>query len=215
VEEKSKDFFWPSYVDLLTGLFAVVLVLFVLVFKLFKDQKQVIQRKTDSLSVMASQAQRIREIDEQIAALEKKGTFAYDTVFKRFLVKDFNGKEIFEPGKFIIKDEFTSTAIKAGMEIRDLINSYTRDKDVTFVVLVEGNTAKQYDGNPKGSIDGNYELSYKRSLSLVNFWRENGIYFSNKTELIIARSGVYGVARDNLEENNKRFLIQVIPKIKK
>ena len=36
--QQSSDFFWPSYVDLMTSLFVVMLVLFVYSFKLFKDR---------------------------------------------------------------------------------------------------------------------------------------------------------------------------------
>jgi len=215
MEAKRKGFFWPSYVDLLTGLFCIVLVLFVLSFKLFKEQKEMLVQKTDSLKVLASQATRIQKIDAQIAALEKKGTFTYDAVNRRFLVKEFIGKEIFDSASFIIRDEFKRIAVDAGIQVRDLINSFQNDKDVYFLVLVEGNTAKRGDGTIKGSIDGNYELSYKRSLALINFWKANNINFNSNTELIIAGSGVYGVARDQIEGNNKRFLIQVIPKIKK
>lgn len=229
MDKSNRDFFWPSYVDLLTGLFAVILVLFVLSFKMFKDQAKknevqtetlqkqadTLQRQADSLKVMASQAERIRKIDQQIAALEKKGTFIYDNVYKRFLVKEFVGKEIFEEESYIIKEAFKGPALAAGNEIRDLIHSFNRDKDVSFVVLIEGNTAKYENGDIKGTVDANYRLSYMRSLALANFWRDNSIDFGRSTELIIAGSGVYGAGRDNSEGNNKRFLIQVIPKIKK
>ena len=38
--KESKDFFWPSYVDLMTALFLTMLVMFVLSFKLFKDKQR-------------------------------------------------------------------------------------------------------------------------------------------------------------------------------
>jgi hypothetical protein len=221
VEKSSRDFFWPSYVDLLTALFAVILVLFVLSFKMFKDQtekndeqKRELKQKNDSLKVIASQAERIRKIDQQIAALEKKGTFVYDNRYKRFLVKDFIGKEIFEEESFVIKEEFKMPALMAGKEISDLINSF-RNEDISFLVLIEGNTAKYENGGIRGTVDGNYRLSFMRSLALANFWKENAVSFGDNTELIISGSGVYGMDRDNVEANNKRFLIQVIPKIKK
>ena len=36
--KESKDFFWPSYVDLMTALFLTMLVMFVLSYKLFQRQ---------------------------------------------------------------------------------------------------------------------------------------------------------------------------------
>jgi len=226
MEKKHNDFFWPSYVDVLTALFVAILVLFVLVFKISKDkikitetQGKTIEKQADSLKtlrVLASQAERIEMIDKQIAALEQKNIFEYDPLYKRFLVKAFKGREIFDSGSYVIRNQFTQPALDAGKEIRNLINSFRGDKDISFVLLIEGNTALKHDGSMKGSIDGNYELSYKRSLALVSFWKQNNIDFNDgSTELIIAGSGIYGVGRDQDQNMNKRFLIQVIPKIKK
>ena len=60
-----------------------------------------------------------------------------------------------------------------------------------------------------------YELSYRRALALYNKWKGLNFRESN-TEIIIAGSGFNGVNRDNIvEDNNKRFIIQIIPKIEK
>ena len=41
-KKNSKDFFWPSYVDVMTNLFAITLVLFVVSFFLFKGKNDVV-----------------------------------------------------------------------------------------------------------------------------------------------------------------------------
>ena len=59
-------------------------------------------------------------------------------------------------------------------------------------------------------------LSYQRALGLHNFWKKNGIDFSNmnKCELVISGSGEKGVPRDDSnEKNNQRFLIHIVPVI--
>jgi hypothetical protein len=62
----------------------------------------------------------------------------------------------------------------------------------------------------------NYELSYKRSKALFDFWKKNQINFDpNICEIIIAGSGTGGAGRDSIEYKNQRFLIQIIPKISK
>lgn len=216
MENKGKGFFWPSYVDLLTALFAIVLVLFVLSFKLFKDKTEDLEKEKKKYQVMASQYERIQKIDTQIIALTKSGLFQYDPDYKRFIVKSFIGHPIFDPESFVIYSHYKDTARKVGNTIKNLINSFNNDKDISFVVLIESTTALRWDGNPRGTIDGNYELSYKRSLALIKLWKEQGIEFGPNTEIIIAGSGIHGVGRDKEnEENNRRFLIQVIPKIKK
>jgi flagellar motor protein MotB len=215
MQEKTNGFFWPGYVDLLTTLFAAVLVLFVLSFKLYQEKEKKLQEEKLKVEVYAQQYQRIQQIDQQIKALEKQGSFVYDTVYKRFLVKGFIGKEIFDSGSYAIRPPYQPIALQAGRDIKDLVNSFLGNPDISFVVLVEGNTAKKNDGTLKGTIDANYLLSYHRSLTLRHLWEDNDIHFGVNTELIISGSGVYGVGRDPTEENNKRFLIQVIPKIKK
>ena len=65
IGEKNKDFFWPSYVDLMTGLFAVVLVLFVRSFKLFKDKEKEITAEKNKYQVLASQYERIRKVESE------------------------------------------------------------------------------------------------------------------------------------------------------
>ena len=60
-----------------------------------------------------------------------------------------------------------------------------------------------------------YELSYRRALALYNQWKHLNFRESN-TEIIIAGSGFNGINRDKIvEDNNKRFIIQIIPKIDK
>ena len=58
-------------------------------------------------------------------------------------------------------------------------------------------------------------LSYQRALVLYKRWAEQGLNLRKyNTEIIIAGSGFNGTNRDQrIEENNKRFIIQIIPKI--
>lgn len=60
-----------------------------------------------------------------------------------------------------------------------------------------------------------YKLSYERALALYLRWKAIGIDLRRyNTEIIIAGSGFNGINRDNIkEDNNKRFIIQIIPKI--
>lgn len=213
ITEKNKDFFWPSYVDLMTGLFALVLILFVFSYKLFKDKQNEIVNEKNRYEVLAKQYQRIQNIDAKIQALEKTGRFKYDEQHKRFLVKDFVGEEIFEPNQDIIKPNFLAVAKTAGVDIQRLIASFQRENNVNFMVIIEGNTAygEGLDKDAKGS----FVLSYKRALALYKFWIDNNIFDRRNTEILVAGSGFYGVGREAIEKNNKRFLIQIIPKIDK
>ena len=58
-----------------------------------------------------------------------------------------------------------------------------------------------------------YLLSYRRALALYMRWQHLNFRESN-TEVIIAGSGFNGLNRDSkIEDYNKRFVIQIIPKI--
>ena len=60
-----------------------------------------------------------------------------------------------------------------------------------------------------------YSLSYNRALALYNRWLQKGLNLRKyNTEIIIAGSGFNGNNRDDKnEDNNKRFFIQIVPKI--
>jgi outer membrane protein OmpA-like peptidoglycan-associated protein len=215
VGKDNKDFFWPSYVDLLTALFTIVLVLFILSFKLFKDKTDELKIEKDKLQVLASQYERIKKIDTLIRTLESSGTFKYDSINKRFLVQKFTGEEIFESFSENIKPQFYKDAEDAGKEIIALVNSLYDKHKVKLLVIIEGNTARQ-PGSPTTENTFSYDLSYRRALALKSLWITQGIVFdSKKSELLIAGSGLSGIDRSPTENNNKRFLIQIIPKIEK
>ena len=61
-----------------------------------------------------------------------------------------------------------------------------------------------------------YLKSYERALAVYNLWLKNGINFRQyDVEVMICGSGLNGLCRDPVEENNKRFSIQIIPKVAK
>jgi hypothetical protein len=61
-----------------------------------------------------------------------------------------------------------------------------------------------------------YITSYQRALAVYNLWVQNGINFRKyNVEVLLCGSGFNGLCRDDVEENNKRFSIQIIPKVSK
>ena len=59
-----------------------------------------------------------------------------------------------------------------------------------------------------------YKKSYERALAVYNLWLKNNINFRKKNvEVLISGSGFHGLCREPVEENNKRFSIQIIPKV--
>ncbi|WP_233219140.1 hypothetical protein [Adhaeribacter arboris] len=204
-----EDFFWPSYVDLMTSLFIVMLVLFVLSYKLFKD-------KESELLVQVEQLNKIREIEAALKGLEGK-YFRFDPVNKRHELKV---QTKFDPNSWVIKESDKKDLYAAGLTLKKIIDDIKQDHGVKYLVIIEGMAARD-PYNPNFHIrqrDYGYQLSYNRALALLNLWQSRNITFDEKRfEVIIAGSGFYGTGRykGSREYDNKRFLIQVIPKIGK
>lgn len=197
---KKNNFFWPSYADLMTSLFFIMLVLYVLTFVVLKNQ----QRATEE------QLKKITEMQAAVKELPEK-YFAYDSIYKRFsLTRNIE----FEIQDDNIKPYYIEYLVNVGKSIKVLIDTLKlkyKDQDIKYVVLVEGMASKD-------SYIDNYALSYRRALSLKKLWEDANIYLDPSIcELQIAGSGIGGVGRfpDYENERNQRILIQIIPKIGK
>lgn len=207
-KKTSRDYFWPSYVDLMTSLFVVVLVLFVVSYVNFSKTNKELLASYD-------QMQRLRQIDSALAKLDT-GSFAYDKNSKRHRLKvDVS----FGYNSFNFNDINAETKEKlkvAGKNLYSLMDSLIRkNKDVNYLMIVEG-FAQRNSWNYKTIKDTGYVYSYKRSLALVNFWNSEKLNFSEdlaNCELMIVGSGYFG-NRDANESNNRKFTIQITPKFK-
>jgi len=215
MDNESNNFFWPSYVDLMTALFAVALVLFVLSFKLFSDRNRDLNAEKDKVLILLDKYQKIENIEKQMEAIDSTEIFSYDSEFKRYIVKELKGVEIFDSNEAIIRDKYREPAIEAGRKINSLLTSYNKEDNIRFMVVIEGNAANKWDGSWDKDSEHGYELSYERALALYYLWKEAKINFPEGTEIIISGSGFSGVGRDTIEENNKRFIIHIIPKMDK
>ena len=202
---KNNNIFWISYSDLMTSLFFIMLVLFVVTIGYLQFQKNATEK----------QLKKIEELQTAVKQLPEK-YFDYQPQYKRFKLK----RQIqFDRGKAEIKNEYSSYLINVGASINSLIDSlYSNDKyrnfDIKYLVVIEG----------MASIDNypyNFELSYERALSLYKLWKNEikaGIIFNpNYCEIQIAGSGTEGIREFNgsQEYKNQQFLIHIVPKIGK
>lgn len=229
-----KSLFWTSYSDLMTSLFFAMLVLFVVVVvamgsansrvKVLNDQlnKAMEQLKAalDSANVTIEQQNQILKLQEQFQTLTTSTSLDYDIEKRMFYVPQFQGVEIFEPDKDIIKENFIPVVDNVGNDIKRVIDNLTRDnKTFKYQLVIEGTAAIPFEELRAHTYNADnakmYELSYRRALALYNRWKHLGLRNGN-TEVIIAGSGFNGINRDEInEDNNKRFVIQIIPKIEK
>jgi hypothetical protein len=198
MKAKGAGFFWPSFTDLMTSLFFIMLVLYVLTYLKLTNQ----QKATEL------QLNKIKEIQAAVRELPKK-YFAYDSIYKRFsLVRNIE----FAPRQDIINPNDIEYLVDVGNSIRSLIetlkNKYT-NQDIKYVVIIEGMASS--DNYPD-----NFPLSFKRAWSVQKLWQQRGIMPDQSVcEIQVAGSGTGGIGRfqSSEERKNQRILIQIVPKI--
>ena len=213
--KESKDFFWPSYVDLMTALFLTMLVMFVLSYKLFKDK----QRDNDKLIYdLKVQVQEKRKLDEIKAALKRleSNYFEYNPTYKRYELKF---PVTFAPKSDVLPFEAQTPLVKAGRFLLNQMKALETNDNVQYLIVVEGRAAKdlRYPANDPHNLDGPAvrQLSYSRALAVIRLWEQAGLRFPNNLEVVAAGSGFRGAGRytGSQEALNKRFIIQIQPKI--
>ena len=213
--KQSKDFFWPSYVDLMTALFLTMLVLFVLSYKLFRDK----QRDNDKLIYdLKVQVQEKRKLDEIKAALKRleSSYFEYNATYKRYELKF---PVTFAPKSDVLPAAAQTPLVKAGQFLLSQMQALKTSDNVQYLVVVEGRAAKdaRYPASDPRNADGPAvrQLSYSRALAVIRLWEQAGLRFPSNLEVVAAGSGFRGAGRytGSQEALNKRFIIQIQPKI--
>ena len=218
--KRHKDSFWLSYSDLMTSLFFIMLVLFVVCICKMKITNFQLNTALKEANATNEQLQQILQLETQFKELSKSSDLKYIEEKKMFVAKDFIGVEIFNPNKDVIKPEYIATVDRVGNSLQEIVQRlHEKNPNLNFQLVIEGNAAIPWEQLKENTYNADniqmYELSYHRALALYRRWKLKGSDFRNyNTEVIIAGSGFNGINRDmEVEENNKRFVIQIIPKI--
>lgn len=213
-----KSLFWTSYSDLMTSLFFAMLVLFVVVVVAMGTVNKQLKDALDRANITIEQQNQVLKLQEQFQTLANSTSLDFDEEKRMFYAKDFVGIEIFEPNDAEIKSDYIEKVDEVGNDIKNIIDSLNKSSDkFKYQLVIEGTAAIPYKELVAGSYNkDNYEmylLSYRRALALYMRWQHLNFRESN-TEVIIAGSGFNGLNRDSkIEDYNKRFVIQIIPKI--
>ena len=241
MDGKNKSSFWPSYVDIMTTLFAITLILFAVSFSRFKIKERQLQSLVDEY-------ENIITVYSTVGSIDSTKYFGYNeqylkhlfTVDVEYQLKEYHIDKL----KLDLTDPTAAnnkrdSIIAAGEIVRNTIlkleNSDSIRNNIKFLVVIEGQSSKIpfFENDWKN----NYTLSYLRAQFLNNFWKEHGIDLSAipKCELIISGSGEGGVPRivpneeelhtiasdgkdyrriwEEEESKNQRFLIHIVPVI--
>lgn len=221
---RDKSTFWPSYVDIMTTLFAIMLLLFAVSYSRFKIEQRELEAFKDKYEEIMAIYKAVDNIDPEyfefnkvylkhifkIQANYQKGEFSLDK-----LLQDDPCSAEYNPGK---ADSIRRQVKAAGEIIKETILKLQRNEsraDIKYLVVIEGQASD--DGYVNNDV-----LSYQRALNLHRFWRDSaGIDFARmggKCELVIAGSGTGGVPRaprisGGDDSRNQRFLIHIVPVI--
>ncbi|MCR5642255.1 MAG: hypothetical protein K6G32_02800 [Prevotella sp.] len=202
----------------MTSLFFAMLVLFVVVVVAMGTVNKQLKDALNRAEITIEQQNQVLKLQEQFQTLAGSTSLDYDEEKRMFYAKDFVGIEIFQPNEAVIKQEFINKVDEVGADIKNIIDSLNKaNSNFKYQLVIEGTAAIPYKELRAGTYNkDNYDmylLSYRRALALYKRWQHLNFRESN-TEIIIAGSGFNGINRDKvLEDNNKRFVIQIIPKI--
>ena len=206
-KKRKESYFWTSYSDLMTNLFFVMLMLFILAIALLHREMVQIGKERDATK---AEIEKINEIRNAIQNIDTT-YFQYVPEYKKHILKT---KVKFRSGSSNMNDldQKTQTELLA---VRDTIKSFLenllkKDSEASYLLIIEGQASK--DGYTL-----NNQLSYERALSLFKFWfpdqRSTTLRFFNMPcEVVIAGAGfMEGKPRDSDNSSNQRFLIQIMP----
>ena len=207
-KRKPESFFWTSYSDLMTSMFFVMLVLFVLTVALLQKKMIQTEKEKEHLEALIAKGEQIEKSIEKI----DNRYFDYNEVYKRHTLK--NVRASFNTGSANINDiseTDRATLEEAGKAIQEMLRT-AKDSipEARYLIIIEGQTSK--DGYVR-----NYELSYERALSLVKYWSSKNYIFDDlPCEVIISGSGQASEFRELPDipgnKDNQRFVIHIIPK---
>ena len=241
MSERNSNTFWLSYSDLMTSLFFIMLVLFIVFMgKLNKTNKELegtnkeLEEKNTALNTAiettktaleeanASKAQleMILQLDKQFKELSESSALVYNENNKTFVAKDLIGIEIFQPNDDVIKQEYLVTVDSVGRSLQEIVKRLNQQNpQLSFQLVIEGNAAIPYEDLVSKTFNADsgemYKLSFRRALALYYRWKSIGLDLRGyNTEILICGSGFNGINRDmKKEDNNKRFVIQITPKV--
>ena len=216
---KKESFFWTSYSDLMTSLFFVMLVLFVLGLVISKNANRELEAKNVELELSQSELEQAKiELEQAKIELEQaydslKGTVeATQKQLDKITELERSIKNI-DTKYFGYDDRYKTHVLKTKVKFNrgsasfaDLSNDI---KQELYAVrdLLRQSLESFYEANPNASyfliIEGqasydsyplNNELSYKRALALFKFWFPNQKtttlnFYNLPCEVIIAGAG--------------------------
>lgn len=205
---RNGSYFWVGFSDLMTSLFFIMLVMYVITFAYLKYGEGTIEsitRERDELAEKLAELTKERDtLKVKIDGMEGKIATLVDEVGKFNEIKNVEAAlstldkkyYSFDPGnkryKLNIDVQFPSNKAdirklpakerdqlkRAGRELYDKISKLVNENKEIEYLLVIEGNTQRSGDNWVRIPDIGYQLSYERALALFNFWKANGIDFN-------------------------------------
>lgn len=209
VHNKKDSLFWTSYSDLMTSLFFVILVLFIVATIVMG---KAIQKERITRDATEKEIEKIRSIENSIQNIDTIW-FDYNDKYKKHVLKIDVSFPTGESDITYIPLNIRENLYQAGLAIDRFLNKAKEEygNTVNYLLIIEGQASN--DGYIK-----NFELSYERALSLYNYLQNNRKLDLKREncEVLICGSGTQGTMRsypdNSTNKKNQRFLIHILPK---
>lgn len=210
---RERGFFWPSYVDIMTTLFAIMLVLFAVTYGRFKVKER-------QLGLLVKEYEDIIDVYSQVDSIDNSRYYTYDSQYLKHTLtvniayqdKEYNIKnKLAEDLTDTLKaNEKRESIRQAGILVQNTIENLEKigkdSKNIKFLVIIEGQSSKiPFNDN---DWQNNETLSFLRAEFLKKFWTDPvdkggcGLFqrtsendITSKCEIIVAGSGEGGVPR--------------------
>lgn len=148
IGRKNKESFWPSYVDIMTTLFAVMLILFAVSYARFK-------LKEGQLEMLVNEYKDIIDVYSTVDSIDNSGYYAYDTQYLKHTLTvsiayqdkeyDISSKLKYDLTDKRKADEKRDSIHQAGLLVQNIIydleKSNSDSKNIKFLVVIEGQSS--------------------------------------------------------------------------
>lgn len=208
MDSNNNSSFWPSYVDIMTTLFAITLILFVVSFARFKIKETELRDSNEMLQALVDEYENIVTVYSTVSKIDSTQYFAYNAQYLKHL---FTVDVVYQDKEYRIDklkldqtnpqlaDKTRADIVNAGRIVMETIQSIEQsdsiDNNIKFLVVIEGQSSRL--SYSESDWKNNYTLSYLRAQYLNEFWKQNDIDIDAipRCELIISGSGEQGVPR--------------------
>lgn len=139
------------------------------------------------------------------------GDFHYVESCSKYVMKDFQTRDIFEKNKDKMPQSATAMVIAAGRKLENNLKQLAESDQLgAYALVLEGNLNNEWEPRFDRNNTWAYQLSYNRALAVYKLWLKNGIHIRQyPVEIIFSGGGYYGLCPQK-DAASRRFSVQLI-----